>query len=761
MRRLASVGVWGPLLGFVGAVATVVFVVLGQPLPAAAAVVVALGAVLSTVFELWRAAKREREAEEDRQRELLVEIQPVEEVDATAIGVHPAAVGEPGRGLKPLDYVRRDVDGELDQALGGVLDGSTEWIVVVHGPPTVGKSRTLFEGLRRLAGKGQRLRLVAPADGASLRALSRRVRRRSWRRGRLVLWLDDLEDFVAEQIGFKELEQWRRKNAIVVATYGGKGGDRELSEGPGWASLAENVLSHARRVGLQATTPEEVRQLPESFAAVSREAIAKYGLAAALVAAPALEVKLSSQRDVGGPRSPAGAAIVYTAINWARCGRTDPIDREALGELWSSHLRERVEPTEEAFKQGLAWALTPVAGSISLLDEVANGGFRANDHLGAAVEDLEVPRISEETWRRALDTEEPAQAFNVGMAAHAARRMSDAERALSLASSRDDSEVAGPASYNLGLLLREQKEAEGAERAFERAKELGSPGVREQAGRAAIERAAAEEVQGLDEDTRASIERQFRDEHDGGEEATFIWGEDVYRDAIDRGDGGAADDLGLAMMARGEMKEAEQMFRRALELGFKPASVHLGVVLDETGDPGGAEGAYREAMDYGLAEGAFNLALLLKDKDDLPGAEEALLKAVALGHGPAAYNLGVLLGDRDDLAGAEKAFRQALDRGFPDAAEALGALLIRQGRLEEAEAYFRRMVAQGQDGAVFLARSLVEQGKLAEAEAALAPVAEEKDLRLDLIFALLLEQMGHPDAEEALRRAEEKLDEDD
>jgi hypothetical protein len=438
-----------------------VFAILGKPALAAVSGGVALvGAVITVMFGVPLALSKRRREEAKRHKQMLGDgILPIEKVDPIAIGVDPAARENPGLDIVPEYVPRRAADRELHDALREALDvdedGKGRWIVVVYGMSKVGKSRTLYEGLLHLAKEGEDLRLVAPADGDAVRTLLEQVGRPHGKRSRLVLWLDDLETFMADGVGYEDLQAWHQKGAIVVATYGGKG-SRRAGATPEWIdALPENkVMLHARQIGLQPTTPSELEDLPESLSAVDREAIAEYGLAAALVAAPMLRLKLKAP----GQTSAAGPAIVYTAINWARCGRTDPISKEQLRELWPGHSRDEAPHTNKAFKQGLAWALKPVSGRIALLK--GRDAFRPYDYIrDFATTDPDTPPISEETWRQALDTEDPGQAFGVGVAAHAAGRRQDAERALSFASEHDDGEIGSAASFNPGLVLEGRGES--------------------------------------------------------------------------------------------------------------------------------------------------------------------------------------------------------------------------------------------------------------------------------------------------------------
>jgi tetratricopeptide (TPR) repeat protein len=762
MRRVATVEQWGrrkklitEVLGGIGAVAALVLFALGLTVPAVLSLAVAaVNGLIRVVIAIRIAGAEKRRENISLGDQLWVDIGPVEEIEAIEIGVDPAAREETHLDVDLVEYLRRrPTDRELDEALDEALDGSGRRLVVLYGLPKVGKSRTLFEALCRLAKKGHDLHLVAPTSAEAVRSLRERVGGRVSRlRGRrYVLWLDDIENFVAEGLGPKELATWKRAGAIVAATYGGKGAKRDFGDkSDGVAALADSIMLQARQIGLQQTTSEELKDLPESLSKVNRRAIDEYGLAAAIVAAPQLDLRLKSQHRGSEPESAAGAAIVYTAINWARTGRTDAIPKELLRELWPTHLREvKLANTDELFEAGLAWALDPVAGRIALLS--GTDSFRAYDYIrSAAAKDPNAPRISEATWRRALETEDPGQAFGVGMAARAAQRTRDAETALSLAGSHDESEIAGAANFNLGVLLEEKGDEMEAEAALLRARKLGSPQALAYSSREAAERKASEEVAGPHTHIREAIERDLRERGEVGE---LKWREELYQEAVDEGDGEAADEMGLALMHEGKLREAEEMFRKAIDLGYMHSTVSLGLLLEDLGDLEGAVAAFREAAEHDFADGAFNLGVLLNDRGDPAGSEQALRKAADLGIPAAANNLAILLQQRGDLAGAEDAYRQALELGFPQAAAALGGLQARMGRMQEAEASFRQAAERGEvSGAVALARLLIEQGDVEAAREALRPYAETRGTDESLILATLLEELGDLDSAEAAYR---------
>jgi tetratricopeptide (TPR) repeat protein len=744
-----------------GGSAAVVFGILGQPVPLVISLVVAVaGVVIPVVIAFGLAVAEARHEDFEFNNRLLVPVSPVSKVNPLEIGVDRAAREETHLDTDLPEYMRRNADRELREALKQAADGSGRWIVVVDGLPKVGKSRTLFEGLLHLHSNGGDVRLIVPRDGEAVGSLLEEFRapwprRIGFRRKRqYVLWLDDLEDFAADGVGIKALQAWRRKGAVVVATYGGKGSQRNFGANADRVSdLSAGVMRQARKIGLQATTPEELRNLPAQLSAVDQQALARYGLAATLVAGPELVVKLNSQQhDGGGPKSPVGAAIVYTAINWERCGRSDPIAKQLLRELWPDHIwpadmKDHVATMDEDFERGLAWALQPVAGQISLLRGVDS--FEAYGYVRRAVSDKrELPAISGRLWRRALDTDDPRQALGVGIAALAIGRTIDAKRALELAASEGDQEIAAAAKFNLGVLLRKGGKAEEAEAAFEQGAELGNPD--------AID-VVLNEYAGPDEEQRAAIERQFREE---GllEDGEIVWREDVYRKEIEEGNGASAADLGLMLWGRGDRAEARDAFEKAIALGFFPAAVELGVLLEQMDEPNGAEAAYQQAMERDLPEGAFNLGVLRKDRGDIAGSELALRRAAQLGHGQGASNLGVLLAERGDLAGAETAYRQAAEAGVPQGAFNLGKLLEMEGRVEEAEVCYRLPATQGNlDAAVRLARLLLRREEHKAAREALVPAARAGGTDEVLLLAVILEEDEDLEqAEHAYREAMER-----
>ena len=154
-----------------------------------------------------------------------VAVARVAQVDPTAIGVDRAQQQIlPGAGVPA--YQPRAVDGNLVAAVRAALDGSGPWIVVVHGPSKVGKSRSLFEALR-VCDRAAPVDLVAPVDAVALSSLMTPGEGLRPGTNAAALWLDDLEPFLNSGVTWRTLCEWHAgaPGRIAVATYGGKGSE--------------------------------------------------------------------------------------------------------------------------------------------------------------------------------------------------------------------------------------------------------------------------------------------------------------------------------------------------------------------------------------------------------------------------------------------------------------------------------------------------------------------------------------------------------
>lgn len=108
----------------------------------------------------------DRQEKERREAILSVPIQPLKEVDPFEAGVWPSELARresPNDEIPP--YVTRHVDAALRKMLSEDSLDLTRRLVVLRGDPKSGKSRTMWEAVRKI--KGRRLvALVPPRPGA-------------------------------------------------------------------------------------------------------------------------------------------------------------------------------------------------------------------------------------------------------------------------------------------------------------------------------------------------------------------------------------------------------------------------------------------------------------------------------------------------------------------------------------------------------------------------------------------------------------------
>ena len=329
-----------------------------------------------------------------------------------------------------------------------------------------------------------------------------------------MLWLDDLEPFLNDGVTLATLREWRAgaRGGIVVGTYGGKGSERIAgSTSGGLATIADEVLLSARQIALDATTARELGALRAQVSAEQLASLERHGLAAYLVAGPALERKLFTQRHApGDDPCPEGVALVHAAVDWARCGRTDPVPDEALRRLWSSYLGPGVVAADDLFDVALAWSLRRVAGTIALLQRSAS--YQAFDYIVRLVRDrsgAEPPRDA--AWAAAIENAEDAQALAVATAAYGHARLDASADAFSRARKSSLDEVASLAGYNLGVVLGDLGRSEEAVGVYEqvvaRYGDATEPALREPVASALVNKAATLGALGRSEDELAVYEQ--------------------------------------------------------------------------------------------------------------------------------------------------------------------------------------------------------------------------------------------------------------
>ena len=173
----------------------------------------------------------------------------------------------------------------------------------------------------------------------------------------------------------------------------------------------------------------------------------------------------------------------------------------------------------------------------------------------------------------------------------------------------------------------------------------------------------------------------------------------AYERAEQRGDPDAAFNLGVLLYEAGDLDGANAAWRRSAGRGHVRAAANLlflsrrrrelerGISdpVPETAGLAEFEGSsYRRADESGAASGAFNLGAMLHQHGDTAGAAAAYERAEQRGDLDAAFNLGVLLYETGDLDGAEAAWRRSAARGHARAAGNLEFLLRHRHELETA-----------------------------------------------------------------------------
>jgi tetratricopeptide (TPR) repeat protein len=295
------------------------------------------------------------------------ELPSVGEVDPYHIGVTPSTYS----GHRPEDrhsdtYVgRREPDALLEKALDSVLSAAPDSarLLLLAGPSKSGKSRTLFELLRRRM-PGARL-LVPAADRTAPGDLSRLLLPAGG--DRVVLWLDELDHYLRPGgLDVQVLERFARQDppVVVVASMTSIQRQALFDRADDQGRLARSVLRRAHQVELpQRLTDEELAEAARHYPG---EDFTARGIGQVLVAAPELERRLADGFD----SCPAGWAVTRAAADHWRMGLRGAVPEDVLFRLFRGYLSDAhpsLDADEAAFRAGLAWAREPVAGQIALL----------------------------------------------------------------------------------------------------------------------------------------------------------------------------------------------------------------------------------------------------------------------------------------------------------------------------------------------------------------------------------------------------------
>jgi cellulose synthase operon protein C len=295
------------------------------------------------------AAKRARSTANDlrdrsgqRRSVLLVPPARGREIDPYSVGVVRSDLAAAHSSGAP--YVRRDVDALLDQRIDDGWHGRSTSLVVVSGPHTSGKSRTLWEALNRVVPNATFYAVQPPRQSAISDPAARPVAE-LLRQGRLssrngtVIWIDDAHDHLDHGLDAGTLRELcdigkgrgRRSTPVIVALTLDA---RRLAD----VAAFDPTLEEELRAALTGTALQPILNQRDELAEAKRlyPHLADH---ASLDRLPELfagaDLVRNRYRD-GRSARPDGYAVARAAIAWRRAGMPPGIDRFDLHELTSA-----------------------------------------------------------------------------------------------------------------------------------------------------------------------------------------------------------------------------------------------------------------------------------------------------------------------------------------------------------------------------------------------------------------------------------------
>ncbi|MFD9408014.1 hypothetical protein ACFWBN_13500 [Streptomyces sp. NPDC059989] len=628
---------------------------------------------------------------------------PVTRADPLALGVHHPRRIEGQSALPP--YVMRDVDTTVRPRMSGLRQSGG--FIVLTGDSTAGKTRCAFESMQS---ELPDYRVWAPPRHADLRGLTRSSARAT---SGLVLWLDDLEDYVREDgLDPTLLADLMRQRVVVLATLRDEFVDRFQRQSLA-LSRAEQNLRFADHLGARLLNMGEQVPLERLWSAAELRRTAEmndpglddalahheaYGIPEYLAAGPALLQEMRRAGRAGG--QPRGYAFVKAAIDLCRAG-LDEVPLAALEELHITYLAAVPGARPESAADAMAWATRIRYGATAMLNPtgITSDSWKPFDYLldAAYREGSEPPfpraawavarkyarsdvhlfvmgllaavydeyAIAEDIWRPLAEAGHADSCFRLAiLRAHNGHR---AESELLLSQAADLGHEDAP--YGLGLLLRDQGRTQECAVQWQRAAQHGH-------AEAAYSLSALLHAEGR----LAEAE---------------LW----LRHAADLEQGEALYTLGLLLAKRKQYKEAEFWARRAAERRVEKADELLEATLQIQETLRTVE-ELREESQAGNTDAAFALGELLLGLDEQKEAETWWYRAARDGHPEAAMRVGLTLGVlRGKYAEGEPWLRLAAAAGKADAMYQLGLNLGMQKRVREADDMMRQAARAGHPGA--------------------------------------------------------------
>ncbi|MFI9366829.1 bifunctional trypsin-like peptidase domain-containing/SEL1-like repeat protein [Kitasatospora sp. NPDC053057] len=504
--------------------------------------------------------------------------------EASDFGAHRTAEVEGYPTQVP--YIPRVSDTELDRKMEAV--GTTGGVLIAVGDSAAGKSRSMFEAMKRIFPSRN---VFIPDPDAELGHVLQALLAEAQMPG--VLWLDELHYYLRpDGLTVAMLEDLRQARVVVLGTLRSEyyellsqppGPNDWNQQAPGASRAASVILRRAGLVEMErqwtSVERESASTVPDPRVEEALRAGQVHGVAECLAAGPQVLERWKRASRAGG--NPRGAALVAASIDLARTGLDAASPSASIERLHGHYLEAaggaalRPEPLEEAWR----WAGAVVLGVTSPLIPGSADRWRPFDYLVSSVARYQEPRtIPDYVWNEAVALADDKRRSLVTAMARAARRFDVAASLWTVRASDGDTD----AMITVGAMLaRAGKETE-AEQWFLRASESGNPM--------------------------------------------------------------GTHNMGALMQQRGDLSAARDWYSRAVAAGVAESRGPLGAVLESTGDEAGAVEQWKQGTELGDASSAFRYAQWLRGRWESEESVKAL-RAAADAELPIAmlFYAGVLL----------------------------------------------------------------------------------------------------------------------
>ena len=367
--------------------------------------------------------------------------------------------------VKAIPYIERDKEAEVRAHLRAGRP------VLLVGSSMVGKTRMAAEVVKSLFSAWP---VVIPDSKTALAALnSMDAQLRD-----TVVWLDDIDRLIgADGITVGTVRRLASAGNVIVGTIRAGEYDRysptDQLRPPEW-----DVISVFERVFLDRNlSKEEQGRLSHTIGNPEiQERIRRVGIGEYVGAAERIDEALL----LGPSVSPVGYALVKGASDWRRIGMNRQVPASLLRLLAEPHVDARARAAlseEDSYERGLAWATRDINPTVSLLERMGTEAFTIYDYALDLITRQAAP-VPDSTWGLAIEHGSASEMLNVGYCAAVIYRLPRvAIQAWRKAADCGYGEAAPIAAFNLGILLEQQGDRDGARTAYQQAIDSGQPDI--------------------------------------------------------------------------------------------------------------------------------------------------------------------------------------------------------------------------------------------------------------------------------------------